>query len=741
MPPQPTSARLQGALQKEYDVRLDDAMLDHLASDLEGDRLPSPESIVAQWSPFLCSIGLCLDDDDALGVCRRLLDRMQKESQSTAEAEAAAGQDSRAGTPAAVAGSGSPSGGQQEEPQKCREPELKSEEEQEREAKEELNAWLEKLRLVQYKEAAFSWCRKQGAAHLHEVLENWEDFAAQLKLKPLEKKRVEKDAANRAKADPTVQVTTPKATPWSTPKTPASPSHLPVPVQDPSPQPPASPVSGYRGKPGSPGGHFIGPKDDPQRYRILEELGQGATATVYRCLHGEVQRAVKTISLQKLRLQRDYERIADKLNREVSILFALRHPRIVSLFDVVEEPNKLHLVMELVEGGPEGVELFDYIVARGSFTESIARYVFLQIVEGLQYIHSKDIVYRDLKPENILVDEKASKRDEGLFEVKLSDFGHSKMIKDGYSTALTRVGTPQYWAPEVSDPVKAAKGYDQDVDLWSLGVVLYVMLIGSYPFDGVAERIEDQIRRAHISNFRSQVTGREATPQAQDLIQSLVMVNPQMRRSLEDCRTHPWVAKQGGTLDKVMTPFNDPHRKEERIRLQFLPTKQQVEELRRDLHLWMKKFKSHAQVKQIEGVAVVIANLDDQAMTGHSIEEARHELKQVVDHNVRRMMPSNQHASRPGPTLPTVHEKRTFRLLTHTLRVTREHGAGLDLNPEKGGMRIERVWEEPGQPGLQQQDLITKINEVSLRGTPETVEKIFGTHFCDGAQLAIKRDW
>merc|ERR1719191_1439783 len=131
--------------------------------------------------------------------------------------------------------------------------------------------------------------------------------------------------------------------------------------------------------------------------------------------------------------------------------------------------------MELVGGG----ELFDHIVGRGRLPEDEARYVFLQIVEGLKYIHSKNIIHRDLKPENILIDQKHSRQ--GLLEVKLSDFGHSKLINDGYSTALTRVGTPQYWAPEVSDPAKAALGYTQAVDLWSLGVVLYVMLIGSYP--------------------------------------------------------------------------------------------------------------------------------------------------------------------------------------------------------------------------------------------------------------------
>lgn len=705
MPPPSASARLQDAFRSEYpNVQLDDAMLEHLANDLEGDSLPSPESIVGQWSPFLLSLNVCSDDDEALGVCRRLLNRM-RESQKTALAEAAAGPDISVKIT---------------EPEKQESGAMRAAEE------DELNAWLEKVKLVQYREAVFAWCQKVGAAGLPDVLENWQDFAAQLKLKPLEKKRVE-NAANGRKGGPSVQ--TPKS-----PCAPASPSSLPVPAPDPKSRPPASPSSSRR-EPS--GGNFLGPPEDPQKYRILEELGQGATATVYRCQHGEVQRAVKTISLQKLRLQRDFEKIADKLHREVSILFALRHPRIVSLFDVVEEPTKLHLVMELVEGGPEGVELFDYIVARGSFSEPISRYVFLQIVEGLQYIHSKDIVYRDLKPENILVDEKASKREEGLFEVKLSDFGHSKMIKDGYSTALTRVGTPQYWAPEVSDPRKCGPdGYGTSVDLWSLGVVLYVMLIGSYPFDGVGESIDDQIRKGHISNFRSQSTNREASLPAQDLIRSLVQVDPRMRRSLEACRTHPWASVKGGPLDQVMRPWDDPHVREERITLPVKPSKDARDALNRDLHKWMKKFKCSVRVRETD----VIANLDDQALTeGHSIEDARNELHQLVHYHFGSTAtpPQRRHGF---STLAPVPEKRTFRIITLTLRVHNEHGAGLELEPERGGMRIQNVEPLPGQPGLQAQDLITKINEVSLRGTPETVEGIFGRQFRDGVEIAIRRE-
>merc|ERR1719191_1888950 len=178
--------------------------------------------------------------------------------------------------------------------------------------------------------------------------------------------------------------------------------------------------------------------------------------------------------------------------------------------------------MELVGGG----ELFDHIVGRGRLPEDEARYVFLQIVEGLKYIHSKNIIHRDLKPENILIDQKHSRQ--GLLEIKLSDFGHSKLVRDGYSTALTRVGTPQYWAPEVSEAdMLGPEGYDERVDLWSLGVVLYVMLVGTYPFDGVSAPIEHQRRAA---NFQF-----EGNAQAENLLRSLICVDPKKRLSLDKC--------------------------------------------------------------------------------------------------------------------------------------------------------------------------------------------------------------
>jgi len=695
---------------------LDSSIVSHLANllsnDLGGVEGVSVEALALAWMPFLASLGACEDDDEAAarGVCAKLVARLRPGGGGSAPAPAAANQ--------------------------VEEEDLSS----------EIVAWLERLKLTQYTAKTKAWCNSMGAVHVSEILDNLEDFSDTLGLKPLEVKRVSKARDGGASGAPVTPSTPQEGTSAATSSTaspPSTSSTSSIPRQ----------VQG-----------FFGPEADPQRYAILEELGQGATAVVYKCMRGTDLYAAKTISLGKLRLQPGFQRIADSMRREVSILFSLRHPRIVSLFDVVEAPegktpDKLYLVMELVQG----CELFDKIVERGALTEPQARYVFIQITEGLQYIHSKDIVYRDLKPENILVDEKNSR--EQFIEIKLSDFGHSKLINDGYSTALTKVGTPQYWAPEVSEADLTRKAYTQAVDLWSLGVVLYVMVIGSYPFDGVASPMDQQIRSAQV-HFRTNSLGLQVSEPCQALIRSLIKVNPVQRLPLVDCLRHRWTELPEGSVGRNLLKLEtqgDPALLEERILLPCHPSSAQRDQLNRDLNTWTAKFHCAVRLKKDDKGAqsMVVTSLGQMDMT--QARTAKEELLQLVRFNlgnvhvefmVRGAGDLSVQSGRPnsggypgtGSTLTSVregeHERTTanpFRILNFTLRVHPVLGAGLSLQPEKGGMRVEDIHDPPGQTGLLKMDLITKINEVSLRGTPDTVEEVFGTHFADGAHLAIRR--
>jgi serine/threonine protein kinase len=574
---------------------------------------------------------------------------------------------------------------------------------------QELAEWFTKLKLTPYIQKAEEWRQEMGAASLEEIHDNIDDFIERLQLKPLEIRRMRKSIDEKGAAAS------------NAPAAPASSAGYAsaASASDAS----ASLLAGSTGK-------FGDVAKQQKEYLLFEELGSGATATVYKCrqkLEPSQPYAVKTINLKNLQMQPQYKRMHQVLQREMQILFGLKHPRIVTLYDVIEESDKLYLVMECVADG----ELFDCIVKRGTLTEPGSKNVFCQIVDALKYIHSQDIVYRDLKPENILVSNKALNDDKNI-QIKLSDFGHSKLINDGYSTALTRVGTPQYWAPEVSDRYSAQNGYDKKVDLWSLGVVLYVMLMGAYPFDGVSEPIERQIKDPHKwLTFRSPVTGRFASQPAQNLIQSLIVRQPERRFSLEQCLSHAWTANTNvvqSSADEVAPEYFG-------LQLPSQPSKEQRDVMRTDLLKFQQKFKCFAQVRHSQVVA------DLSGMTKERVQEAKSDLKGIIQYNLKiePMEVEVKSLSGSGQSLDTIDEQGgTSKLITTTLRVG-ESGAGLDLVSQNDGMLVQKILSQPGQPGLREGDIITKINEVSLAGDPAMVEQKFGQNFVNGVQIQVKR--
>ncbi|CAE8640169.1 unnamed protein product [Polarella glacialis] len=186
--------------------------------------------------------------------------------------------------------------------------------------------------------------------------------------------------------------------------------------------------------------------------------------------------------------------------------------------------------MELVRGG----ELFDAIVKNRTLNEIEAKHIFRQLLDGVGYMHAKHVIHRDLKPENILIDSSRELKPPltgNLHDVKIADFGLSKIISEGTSFAKTFVGTPQYWAPEVLNVQRGGGSYTQAADFWSLGAVLYVMLGGKYPFDGKKMPLEEQIRTAAYS--MTAPAWQRVSEEAKDMVRGLLKVDPVERFNLE----------------------------------------------------------------------------------------------------------------------------------------------------------------------------------------------------------------
>ncbi|XP_026165242.1 serine/threonine-protein kinase MARK1 isoform X3 [Mastacembelus armatus] len=200
-------------------------------------------------------------------------------------------------------------------------------------------------------------------------------------------------------------------------------------------------------------------------YRLLKTIGKGNFAKVKLARHVLTGREVAVKIIDKTQLN---PTSLQKLFREVRIMKILNHPNIVKLFEVIETEKTLYLVMEYASGG----EVFDYLVAHGRMKEKEARSKFRQIVSAVQYCHQRRIVHRDLKAENLLLD--------ADMNIKIADFGFSNEFTLG-SKLDTFCGSPPYAAPELFQ----GKKYDgPEVDVWSLGVILYTLVSGSLPFDG-----------------------------------------------------------------------------------------------------------------------------------------------------------------------------------------------------------------------------------------------------------------
>ncbi|XP_075790734.1 calcium/calmodulin-dependent protein kinase type II subunit gamma isoform X9 [Pelodiscus sinensis] len=269
-------------------------------------------------------------------------------------------------------------------------------------------------------------------------------------------------------------------------------------------------------------------------YQLYEELGKGAFSVVRRCVKksSSQEYAAKIINTKKLSA-RDHQ----KLEREARICRLLKHPNIVRLHDSISEEGFHYLVFDLVTGG----ELFEDIVAREYYSEADASHCIHQILESVNHIHQHDIVHRDLKPENLLLASKCKSA-----AVKLADFGLAIEVQGEQQAWFGFAGTPGYLSPEVlrKDP------YGKPVDIWACGVILYILLVGYPPFwDEDQHKLYQQIK-AGAYDFPSPEWD-TVTPEAKNLINQMLTINPAKRITADQALKHPWVC-QRSTVASMM---------------------------------------------------------------------------------------------------------------------------------------------------------------------------------------------
>ncbi|KAL0281085.1 UNVERIFIED_CONTAM: hypothetical protein PYX00_002182 [Menopon gallinae] len=276
-------------------------------------------------------------------------------------------------------------------------------------------------------------------------------------------------------------------------------------------------------------------------YELEKTIGKGNFAVVKLATHVVTKTKVAIKIIDKTKLNEDNLK---KIFREVQIMMQLRHPHIIRLYQVMETEKMIYLVTEYASGG----EIFDYLVANGRMSEDEARRIFHQIVAAVSYCHRKNIVHRDLKAENLLLDPNMN--------IKLADFGFSNHFTEGKMLS-TWCGSPPYAAPELFE----GKEYDgPKADIWSLGVVLYVLVCGALPFDG---------KTLHTLRYRV-ISGKFRIPyfmseECENLIRHMLVVDPDKRLNIKSILSHRWMScvkpvsdldsrinKEGNTLNPMV---------------------------------------------------------------------------------------------------------------------------------------------------------------------------------------------
>ncbi|KAF7307505.1 Non-specific serine/threonine protein kinase [Mycena indigotica] len=269
-------------------------------------------------------------------------------------------------------------------------------------------------------------------------------------------------------------------------------------------------------------------------YTVVRDIAEGTFGKVKMAIHKVTGHHVAMKFLSKAIIHRD--KMKARVRREFEYLRLLRHPHIIKLYEVITTERDIIFVLEYAAG-----ELFNHCAHNGPLSEDEARRFFQQIMSGIEYSHRLKIVHRDLKPENILLDE--------YLNVKIADFGLSNETVDGEFLA-TSCGSPNYAAPEV---IKGFRYSGPEIDVWSSGIILYVLLVGKLPFED--SNISELFHKIENVDYEPPT---HLSPQAQNLIKSMLVADPTKRITVSQIMTHPWIDVKLPRYLKPLPPIPGP---------------------------------------------------------------------------------------------------------------------------------------------------------------------------------------
>ncbi|KAK9820338.1 hypothetical protein WJX72_009178 [[Myrmecia] bisecta] len=270
-------------------------------------------------------------------------------------------------------------------------------------------------------------------------------------------------------------------------------------------------------------------QDFLDRYELGETVGVGGFAVVKRgrdTLTGQ-DVAIKVVDKSR------YAQGDNSLHREIQVLCKVDHPNCIQLYAVYITPRKVYIVTELVVGG----ELLDRVTEKGNYSEKDAADIIRQILSGVAYLHANGIVHRDLKLENMLMTDKSDSA-----PVKIADFGLSKFFAPG-SVLSTMCGSPQYVAPEILGMSDGQQAYSPAVDMWSVGVILFILLSGYSPFDDENDAVLFEKIKSGEYDADDPIWD-NVSDSAKDLVARLLVVDASQRLSAAQALAHPWMKAQ-----------------------------------------------------------------------------------------------------------------------------------------------------------------------------------------------------